>query len=374
MLPVAKKYGAAFILLPLGDDDIPEKFPERCKFAEKIYKTAEKQGFVKSDILIDGLVMTISSNQSSAIETLKMVEWASENGFNSVLGLSNVSFGLPERRWVNAAFLAMAASRGLTCAIANPESVELMNAKFATDALLSRDKSCVNYVKKFQDITKVHYQQNTTTKSPIEKIYEAVVKGDKEHISEILKNSLDQNIAPTKIVDEALIPAINHVGVLFDKKEYYLPQLIMSAETMKAGFDFLEPMLKKENKPSEKNRKVILATVKGDIHDIGKNIVGLMLENYGFEVIDLGKDVGHEKIIEAISQTKAQIVGLSALMTTTMVNMKTIIEACKNAGLDNVKFMIGGAVVDQAYADEIGANGYAPDSVEAVKLAERLLP
>ncbi len=374
LLPAAAKYGAMFILLPLGDDEIPETAQRRKKYVERIMNAAEKHGFRKKDVIIDGLVMAVSSNQSAAHETLALVEWATQNSFNTILGLSNVSFGLPERKWINAAFLAMAAAKGLTCAIMNPTSEELASIRTACDVLTLKDKGCVKYVGHFQQDTKEQKAAKAgAMPATLEQlIFESVVKGDREHIGQIIDDGLAKGIAPRKMVDEILIPAINKVGDLFDRKEYYLPQLIMSAETMKAAFEVLEPMLASENRsgPVKEKTKVILATVKGDIHDIGKNIVALMLKNYGFDVIDLGKDVGHAKIIEAVRKSGAKIVGLSALMTTTMSNMVEIIGECRKAGLRDVKFLVGGAVVDQAFADEIGADGYAPDSVEAVKLVK----
>jgi 5-methyltetrahydrofolate--homocysteine methyltransferase len=294
-----------------------------------------------------------------------------------VLGLSNVSFGLPERKWVNSAFLAMAVSRGLTFAIANPDSVELMSVKYASDILTARDKGCRNYISRFQlsaEAAKSAGRQNQPL-SNSEQVYKAVLNGDRDHVCGHVEKALGEGRSAKAIVDENLIPAINRVGELFDRKEYFLPQLIMSAEAMKAAFDFLEPHLKKNEvrgKPEQKH-KIILATVKGDIHDIGKNIVALMLKNYGFEVIDLGKDVGADAVVQELKKSGAEIVGLSALMTTTMIHMKSIIDESRKRGFKNVKYIVGGAVVTQDYADEIGADGYAPDSVEAVRLVQKLL-
>jgi 5-methyltetrahydrofolate--homocysteine methyltransferase len=377
LLPIAAKYGAMFILLPLGDNNIPEKAEGRVEYVEKIMAEAEKYGFTKNDVVLDGLVMTVSANQEAAKETLKLVEWGSHNGYSTVLGLSNVSFGLPERKWVNSAFLAMAISRGLTFAIANPDSAELMSVKYASDVLTIRDKGCRNYISKFQvssDAAKSAEKQNQPLTNS-EHIYKSVLDGDTDHICVYVEKALGEGRSAKAIVDENLIPAINRVGELFDKREYFLPQLIMSAEAMKAAFDFLEPHLKKNEVQGQqkKKHKIILATVKGDIHDIGKNIVALMLKNYGFEVVDLGKDVGADAVVQALKKTGAEIVGLSALMTTTMTQMKTIIDESRKHGFKNVKYIIGGAVVTQDYADEISADGYASDSVEAVRLVQKLL-
>lgn len=377
LLPIAAKYGAMFILLPLGDNNIPEKSEGRVEYVEKIMIEAKKYGFTKNDVVLDGLVMTVSANQEAARETLKLVEWGSHNGFSTVLGLSNVSFGLPERKWVNSAFLAMAVSRGLTFAIANPDSAELMSVKYASDVLTVRDKGCRNYISKFQ-VSQESAKSSEKKDQPLtnsEQVFKAVLNGDRDHICGYVEKALGEGRSAKAIVDENLIPAINKVGELFDKREYFLPQLIMSAEAMKAAFDFLEPHLKKNEVQGgqEKKNKIILATVKGDIHDIGKNIVALMLKNYGFEVVDLGKDVGADAVVQALKKTGAEVVGLSALMTTTMTHMKSIIGECKKHGFKDVKYIIGGAVVTQDYADEIGADGYAPDSVEAVRLVQKLL-
>ncbi len=377
LLPIAAKYGAMFILLPLGDNNIPDKAEGRVEYVKKVMAEAKKYGFTKNDVVLDGLVMTVSASQEAAKETLKLVEWGSHNGFSTVLGLSNVSFGLPERKWVNSAFLAMAISRGLTFAIANPDSVELMSVKYASDVLTVRDKGCRNYISKFQvssEAAKAEEKQNQTLTNS-EQVYKAVLTGDTDHICGYVEKALGEGRPAKTIVDENLIPAINKVGELFDKREYFLPQLIMSAEAMKAAFDFLEPYLKKNEVQGEqeKKHKIILATVKGDIHDIGKNIVALMLKNYGFEVVDLGKDVGADAVVQALKKSGAEIVGLSALMTTTMTQMKTIIDESRKHGFKNVKYIIGGAVVTQDYADEIGADGYATDSVEAVRLVQKLL-
>jgi len=376
-LPIAAKYGAMFILLPLGDGNIPEKADDRIEYVSRIMAEAEKFGFTKNDVVIDGLVMTVSSNQDAAKETLSLVDWATRNGFKTVLGLSNVSFGLPERKWVNSAFLAMAVSRGLTFAIANPDSMELMSTKFASDVLTGRDRGCRAFIQRFQNTADVANLAKTQplSVSISEQISKDVLNGDKDHICTHVEKALKEKIEARKIVDESLIPAINKVGELFDRREYFLPQLIMSAEAMKMAFDFLEPHLRQSGR-SEKaavKRKIILATVKGDIHDIGKNIVALMLKNYGYEVIDLGKDVGPEAVLEAARKSGAEIVGLSALMTTTMTQMKPIMDKCRKAGLKNLKYIVGGAVVTQDYADEIGADGYASDSVEAVRLVQKLL-
>lgn len=370
LLPVAAKYGAAFILLPLDDDGIPETAAARVNVIESVISEAKTYGFTKNDIIVDGLVMTISSDQKAACETLGVIDWCSKNGVGTVLGLSNVSFGLPERKWVNAAFLAMAASNGLTAAIANPSSEVLMAVKMASDVLQCKDDRGRKYVEEFSGRKKTVKKEGENL-SPAEAVFDAVLKGKDDQIELLLKNVLDNKVEPSKIVADCLIPAITKVGDLFESKTFFLPQLIMSAETMKQAFDYLEPYLAEAENKKKAKGTIVLATVKGDIHDIGKNIVGLMFKNYGFEVIDLGKDVDEETIVNQAEELRADIVCLSALMTTTMMEMRTVIDLAKRRNLQ-VKFMVGGAVVDQAFADEIGAV-YSKDAYAAVKTAEKLV-
>ncbi len=375
LLPVAAKYGAMFILLPLSDEGVPEKAQQRKVIVEKVIEKAAQYGYQKCDVVVDGLVMTVSANQEAAIETLKLIEWCSnELGCGTIVGLSNVSFGLPERSWVNAAFLAMAIGKGLTMAIANPSSELLMNIKMACDVITKNDTNSRNYISYFasrQMPLTGEVQIKSEDKKIGEKIFDAVLAGDSEIIGVLITKALDEALSAREIVDNHLIPAINQVGKLFDEKKYFLPQLIQSAETMKKGFTFVEPLLKQADAVEEKEVVILMATVKGDIHDIGKNIVALMLRNYGFKVYDLGKDVSAETIINKAKSLNAHIIGLSALMTTTMVEMRDVIKLAKEQNL-NCKFMIGGAVVDAEYAKEIGADGYSRDAYEAVKLAKRL--
>jgi len=390
LLPVAAKYGAMFILLPLTDEGIPLTAQKRQKVVEEVFNRAAMLGYQKEDIVVDGLVMAVSSNQKQAIETLNLISWCTSSfGCSTILGLSNVSFGLPERGWLNGAFLAMAMDRGLTMAIANPLSQTVMNIKMASEVLLNKDLYSQRYIKYFKqpptgqsdDQIKVRpakqdyiedSRKAVESKKTAREVFDAVVKGDRHGIVPILENALTQGFAPRVLMDEYLIPAITYVGELFEKKEYFLPQLIMSAEAMRKAFEYIEPLLEDKTGSLDTGNKIkiILATVKGDIHDIGKNIVALMLRNHGFEVIDLGKDVSAETIIEKAKETGAPIIGLSALMTTTMVRMKEIISLTKKEGL-KCKVMVGGAAVTQQFADEIGADGYAEDANSAVKLAKK---
>ena len=400
LLPIASKYGAMFILLPLSDNGVPEKAEERQQIVEEIFRKAAGWGYRKEDIVIDGLVMTVSSNQEAAIETLKLIRWSTyEFGCNTIIGLSNVSFGLPERSWVNTAFFAMAAACGLTMAIANPDSEILMNIKMACDVLTSKDLHSRNYIDFFssryiegQALKTDNNKPGTPGRKNIEHavssdiksiIYNDILKGERDIIREHILTAINQGNKPQDIVDGVLIPAITEVGKLYDEKKYYLPQLIQSAEAMKQGFSAVEPFLVSNESGTDDeanhdkgivNNKgiIVIATVKGDIHDIGKNIVALMLRNYGFTVYDLGKDVSAERIVCEARRVKADIIALSALMTTTMIEMKEVINVARREGLA-CKFMIGGAVVSAEYAKEIGADGYSKDAYDAVKLAKRLV-
>jgi 5-methyltetrahydrofolate--homocysteine methyltransferase len=373
LLPLAAKYGAMFILLPLNDRGVPEKAEERKEIIKEVFKEAQTYGFTKADIIIDGLVMTVSADSQAPLETLKTVEWCSRN-FKccTVLGLTNVSFGLPERKWLNAAFLAMAVERELTMAIANPGIEELMDIKTASDVLIDRDKDASRYIARFtKTIQEGEKKAVRKSVSSSDEIFRIVLEGNRDEIETVLAMALRESIPALKLVDDIMIPAITKVGNLFDKKEYFLPQLIASAETMKKGLAYLDPYLRNDKSAQKQKGLILICTVQGDIHDIGKNIVALMLNNNGFEVINLGKDVSAEKIVEEVKRHRPAIVALSALMTTTMVNMKKVINATRNEGLE-CDFMIGGAVVTRPYAESIGAR-YARDGVEAVRIAEKIL-
>jgi len=378
LMKIAKKYGAMFILLPIGGKKLPRTAPERISIIEDIFSAAEDYGFAREDVIVDALTLAVSADQDAAMETLRTIRWCADDfGCMSVLGLSNVSFGLPERTWINSAFVAMAISEGLTHAIANPLSSEFMNIKRASDVLMRRDRQAREYISHFAGAKEgsgsggLNNEQAGQKVSAGQRVYNAIVEGNRDEIVSLIEEALHGKLSPHTIVNTHMVPAIREVGDLYDKKIYFLPQLISSAETMKKGFEHLEPLIKKDDLLSSKKGRILLATVKGDIHDIGKNIVALMLKNQGFEVIDLGKDVPHEDIVDAARLHKPDIVGLSALMTTTMVNMKEVIDLSREAGLA-CRFMVGGAVVTGSYAQSIGAH-YAKDGVEAVKLAESLM-
>jgi len=366
ILPVAAKYGAAFILLPLDDNGVPEAAEDRIEIIKKVYGKAKEYGYTKDDILVDGMLMTIASNQNSSLEALKVIKWCNwEFNANTVMGLSNISFGLPERTWINAAFLAMAASHGISSAIMNPGVEVLMHIKRASDALTSKDANSIGYIKTYGENNngkELRKHQNP--------LYNAIVDGSREEVITCIKAALKEGTPPAELVDNYLIPAITYVGELYQKREYFLPQLIQSAEAMKAAMSFLQPYLETGSSACKKGR-IVLATVKGDIHDIGKNIVGLMLKNYGFEVFDLGKDVPCDVIIDKAREVNADIIALSALMTTTMEEMRIVAERVKSENIP-VKIIVGGAAVDQNFAVEIGADAYAADAYAAVKEAERI--
>ncbi|NMA83354.1 MAG: dihydropteroate synthase [Epulopiscium sp.] len=376
LLPIAAKYGAMFILLPVSDIGIPSTWEEKKKIIEEIYQRAEVYGYEKEDFLIDGLVMALSAHPSAAIEVFETIEWSQkEFGSNTTIGLSNISFGLPERQWINTAFLCMAMEKGLTTAIANPANEIFMNLKKAGEVLLGKDENSKGYVKYFGSKVKQESPIVLSTdneKGIGEQIYQGVLEGEKDRIISLLDKAIKKGMKPKNIVEEYLIPGITKVGELFEEQIYFLPQLIMSGETMKEAFAYLEPLLQEDSVEGYEKPKVILATVQGDIHDIGKNIVGLMLQNHGFDVIDLGKDVKDDVILNSLKETKAPLLGLSALMTTTMVHMETVIDKIKEENI-NCKVMVGGAVVTEAYAQSIGADGYSKDANDAVRLAKRLV-
>ena len=378
LLPIAKKYGAMFILLPLSDRGLPESLEEKISIIKTILERAYELGFSKEDIVVDGLVTTVGANKMAALETLETIKYCKENGLATTCGLSNISFGLPERIVVNSAFLTMAIQAGLTMAIANPNQDLLVAAAFASDLLLNKEGSDIRYIEKMQDIsisaTAASKVENTKKNENIKNmniLYEMVLKGKKNVIAEETTKLLDKGEDANKLLNESLLPAINDVGEFFDKGKYFLPQLIASAEAMKNAIAVLQPVLLQESDKIDMPT-IVFATVEGDIHDIGKNLVVLMLQNYGYNVIDLGKDISKEEIVEKAIETKASVIGLSALMTTTMQEMKEVVLYAKEKNC-TAKIMIGGAVITEDYKEQIGADGYAKDAAEAVKTVQKLL-
>lgn len=410
LIPIAAKYGAMFILLPLSDKGLPENLEEKKQIIQKIYNRALELGMCKEDMIVDGLVTTVGANKRAALETLETIRYCKERGLATICGLSNISFGMPERSFVNTAFLTLAIQNGLTMAIANPSQELLVSCALATDLLLAKEDADIRYIE-YANVVKENREkkeaqlkvqletvqaiagdsvadtkhaahsmepaaaQMTKAASQMEhthreNLYNAVMKGNRRSIVELTENALAAGEEPELLLNEVLLPAINAVGELFDKGKYFLPQLIASAEAMKLSIEVLEPMLK-QNTDAGDMPVVVIATVEGDIHDIGKNLVALMLKNHGFQVVDLGKDVPKEVIIAAAKEHHAKFIALSALMTTTMQRMREVVEYAKAEGVD-AKIMIGGAVITTDYAEEIGADGYARDAAEAVRVIKRL--
>lgn len=378
LLTIAKKYGAMFVLLPLSDKGLPESLEEKISIIKEILDKAYALGFDKEDIVVDGLVTTVGANKMAALETIETIKYCKENGLTTTCGLSNISFGLPERIVVNTTFLTMAIREGLTMAIANPNQDLLVASAFASDLLLNKEGSDIRYIEKMQDIsisaTAVSKTENAGSKETNKVaniLYEMVLKGKKNTIAEETEKLLGAGADAGELLNNSLLPAINDVGDFFDKGKYFLPQLIASAEAMKNAIAILQPKLLKEHDKQDMPT-ICFATVEGDIHDIGKNLVVLMLQNYGYNVVDLGKDVAKEAIVEKAMETNASIIGLSALMTTTMQEMKAVVDYAKERDC-KAKIIIGGAVITEDYKEQIGADGYAKDAAEAVKVVQKLL-
>ncbi len=374
ILPEIKKNGAAIVCLPIDSAGIPPTAEGRIKNMIKLLDIIKKYGISQKNVLADPLALTVSAEPQSAKETLKTIRaFKDKLGLFTTIGLSNISFGLPERTHINRSFLAMAIESGLTSGIVNPFDKELVGIIKASDVLLGKDKLSENYIRicsqEKKSAVNIVFDKSKEEETKIEeRLYKTILKGSKDNIVSIIGEALNK-LSPFEILNNYLIPAITEVGELYEKRIYFLPQLMLSAETMKNAFSILEPMLKKEGKKSL--GRIVFATVKGDVHDIGKNIVILMLKNHGFEVYDLGKDVPNELILQKAIEYNADIVGLSALMTTTMPMMKEFMELQKKEKT-NFKVMIGGAAVTKNYADSIGAN-YSIDAVDAVRLAQRLI-
>ncbi len=419
LLPIVQKYGAMFILLPLSDEGLPRNLEEKKEIIDRIVTRALELGMHREDIVVDGLVTTIGANGQAGLETLETIRYCKKQDLATICGLSNISFGMPARPYVNTAFLTMAIYEGLTMAIANPSQEMLVCGALATDMLKARKDADLRYIqyatqfkpaagnKVAQDSGRSAVNQGQSPVSDgtadagqgdsgnigtdfvladnsgknvsaahapgthLERISDAVLKGNRNGIAAMTGQALLEGEDPGRLLNESLLPAINRVGDLFEQKKYFLPQLIASAEAMKNAIEVLEPYLLKEQ-DGDSMPVVVIATVEGDIHDIGKNLVALMLKNYGFQVIDLGKDVPKETIIQAAKEHHADIIALSALMTTTMQRMREVVALAREERV-TARIMIGGAVITQEYAEEIQADGYSKDAAEAVKLARRLL-
>ncbi len=375
ILPIAARYGAMLIALPVGEGFIPGSPFERMEVVKQIMHEVVKTGLSASDVLVDALAMTVSSDSQAARNSLEFINQLSrEMGLRSVIGLSNISFGLPERSLVNAAFLSMCMAAGLEAVIANPSNAALMAAKSASEALLAKQDGVASFVEKYAAAAPGNRPVAAAADDPAAKAGQAVLKGEYRQAEALVKEALAAGVKAEALVAGHLVPSIMKAGELFEKKEYYLPQLMLAGEAMRRALEVAEPALiaERAGQATEQKGSIVIATVKGDVHDIGKNLVALMLRNHGFSVTDLGKDVASADIIEAARERKADIVGLSALMTTTLEAMRETITALRAAGT-GVKVMVGGAAVTESYAREIGADGFGPDAVSAVKLAEHLL-
>ena len=373
IFPLAKKYGGVIVALTLDESGIPTDAEGRVKIARKILAEAEKYGIDKKDIIFDPLALTISADKNAARETLRAIRIIREElGVCTSLGVSNVSFGLPERDAINSTFFALALANGLSAAIMNPSSTEMMKVYYAASALFGLDDNCASYLSFAEKLPKeVAIATASTEKAPEgyrSELERAIVKGLSDEATRLTR-TLISTTPPLEIVSDEIIPALNRVGEGFEKKTVYLPSLLMSAEAAGAAFEVIKETLPKGK--AEDRRPIVLATVKGDIHDIGKNIVKLLLENYGFDVTDLGRDVPPESIVDTARRLGAPIVGLSALMTTTVPAMEETIRLLK-AELPEVKTVVGGAVLTQEYADAIGADKYAKDAMETVRYAEEI--
>lgn len=369
IFPLAKKYGGVVVGLALDEDGIPETAEGRVAIAEKIYKTAAEYGIKPKDIVIDALTMTLSTNDSSANVTLDAVRRISELGGRTVLGVSNISFGLPEREILNSAFFTLAMQAGLSAGIINPNSEAMRRAYDSFMALKGYDSQCAAYIGRYAGV-----KTEAAAKAPQSaelSLQDCIIKGLREPARRATEKALKTR-EPMEVINSELVPALDIVGKGFEKGSVFLPQLLMSAEAAKAGFEAIKERMSAEGKSDAKKGVVIIATVKGDIHDIGKNIVKVLLENYGYEVIDLGKDVPAEVIVDKTIETHAPLVGLSALMTTTVANMADTIVLLRER-CPWCKIMVGGAVLTQEYADMIGADFYGKDAMQSVYYAESIL-
>lgn len=368
VFPLIQKYGGVVIGLALDEDGIPATAEGRVQIAKKIIAEAAKYGIDKKDLVIDGLAMTISSEPEGALVTLETLRRVREElGVHTVLGVSNISFGLPCRPIINSNFYTMAMFNGLSAGIINPSSEEMMKSYYAYHALMHLDENCGAYIDKYSAQTMT---QSASVPSSIMTLQGAIEKGLKEEAEHLAREEIKEK-SSLDIINAQLIPALDHVGKGFENGTIFLPQLLMSADAAKAAFDVLKETMCGEEQKEEQKDKIILATVKGDIHDIGKNIVKVLLENYSFDVIDLGKDVPPEKIVETAVQQQVRLVGLSALMTTTVVSMEETIQQLRIQHPD-CKIMVGGAVLNQEYADMIGADFYGKDAMQSVHYAQEL--
>lgn len=361
IFPLAKKYGAVVVCLCLDESGIPETAQGRIEIAKKIVKTAEQYGIEKKNLIIDALTMTISTDKNNARETLKAVKYIREEmGICTVLGVSNISFGLPKRDAINTAFFTLALQSGLSAGIINPKSEAMMNAYYSFNALAGLDDNCTEYIESVTDT-------KTQTASPEISLHTAIVKGLKDEAAQCARALLESS-EPLDVINGYIIPALDEVGAGFEENRIFLPQLLMSADSAKAAFDVIKERMILSGQEEKSGNKIVIATVHGDIHDIGKNIVKVLLDNYGFDVIDLGKDVPEEEVLRAVEENGVKLVGLSALMTTTVPAMEKTIALLHEK--TDAKIFVGGAVLTPSYAKMINADWYAKDAMESVRIAK----
>lgn len=374
IFPLMKKYGGVCVALTLDEKGIPETAAERVAIAERILEKAAEYGIGKKDIIFDTLAMTISSDTGAALTTLAALDEIKHRmGCHTSLGVSNISFGLPARDAVNSTFFACALERGLSAAIMNPYSADMMRTYYTYRALHGMDESCADYIAHSGEFCSVSATNTAASAAPAkaEGLGDAIIKGMKNSAAEETRRLLSEGIAPLDVVKNEVIPALDTVGKGFENKTVYLPQLLTAAEAAKEAFEVVKSRMAEEKGDSSPKCAVVIATVKGDIHDIGKNIVKLLLENYGFAVCDLGKDVPPERIVEETLRLHAPVVALSALMTTTVPAMEATIKLLREKA-PFCKIMVGGAVLTEEYAMRIGADAYGKDAMEAVRYAERV--
>ena len=376
VLPLVKKYGGAVVALTLDENGIPDTWQGRVEIAKKIIKEAEKYGIAKKDIFIDTLTTSVATDKNAGQTTLNALRYCKETlGVNTTLGVSNVSFGLPSRETINATFFACALQNGLSGAIINPSSVEMQKVYKSYCALLGKDEGCGEYISFATEIlptvvaNTIATVATNTQKAEGSALFTAIAEGRKEAAESACVQALQEKDV-LDIVNADIVPALDFIGKAYEEKRAYLPQLLMSAESAKEAFEKIKLHLLEKGEKQTKKCKFVIATVHGDIHDIGKNIVKTLLENYGFDTVDLGRDVPPEKIVEAVEKNNAPLVGLSALMTTTIPSMEETVKQLKEK-TPWCKIVVGGAVLNQEYADKIGADAYAKDGMETVRYAEK---
>ena len=367
ILPLVKKYGACVVGLTLDEEGIPSTAEGRFNVAKKIVERAEEYGIKRKDIFIDCLSLTVSAQQDEAMETIKAIKMVKEKlGCKTILGVSNISFGIPNRQGLNNTYLNLALGSGLDLPIINTEDKVMVESVYAYKVISNIDRGCLEYIEKFRDVSKDNKQRKSKNHDNLT-LEDAIERGLKDEAKDLTLQILSSQ-DEYYVLDEVLIPALDVVGSKYDKGELFLPQMIQSAETVKVALNIIKQRLSKNNNTSSKG-KIIVATVQGDIHDIGKNIVKIMLENYGYEVIDLGKDVPIEEVVKRAKEENIELIGLSALMTTTVENMKKTISALKENGV-SAKVFVGGAVVTEEYAQKINADYYSKDAKSAVEIAK----